>query len=170
MPVIRYASGVLDDGLFVFGNSMAEVLNNVKLTPKQRAWLKYYIETGNATEAARLAGYQAQSSHTFEQIGYENLRKLEIPITDLMDQMGLSDAFLMSKLRDGLDAMTVKTASDKGMITDEREYVDFPTRQGYLDMALKLKGKYPAERKVVEGDPEKPIVVKVLKGISMDDL
>ena len=28
------------------------------LTPKQRAWCDYYIETGNGTEAARRAGYK----------------------------------------------------------------------------------------------------------------
>lgn len=30
----------------------------MKLTPKQKAFADYYIECGNATEAARKAGYQ----------------------------------------------------------------------------------------------------------------
>ena len=33
----------------------------MKLTPKQKAFADYYIECGNATEAARKAGYQSKS-------------------------------------------------------------------------------------------------------------
>ena len=44
----------------------------MKLTPKQQAFADYYIETGNATEAARRAGY---SEDTARQIGAENLTK-----------------------------------------------------------------------------------------------
>lgn len=46
-----------------------------KLTPKQKAFADYYIETGNATEAARRAGY---SEKTAVAIGNENLRKPNI--------------------------------------------------------------------------------------------
>ena len=42
------------------------------LTPKQKAFADYYLETGNATEAARRAGY---SEDTARQIGAENLTK-----------------------------------------------------------------------------------------------
>ena len=43
-----------------------------ELTPKQKAFADYYIETGNATEAARRAGYSAK---TAKQTGAENLSK-----------------------------------------------------------------------------------------------
>ena len=43
-----------------------------KLTPKQKAFCDYYIETGNATEAAIKAGY---SKKTAKVIGNENLSK-----------------------------------------------------------------------------------------------
>jgi phage terminase small subunit len=43
-----------------------------KLTPKQKAFADYYIETGNATEAAIKAGY---SKKTARVIGQENLQK-----------------------------------------------------------------------------------------------
>ena len=42
------------------------------LTPKQQAFADYYIEYGNATEAAKRAGY---SEDTARQIGTENLSK-----------------------------------------------------------------------------------------------
>lgn len=42
------------------------------LTPKQQAFADYYIKCGNATEAAKRAGY---SEKTAQQIGSENLSK-----------------------------------------------------------------------------------------------
>lgn len=46
-----------------------------KLRPKQKAFADYYIECGNATEAAVKAGY---SKKTARQIGTENLSKPSI--------------------------------------------------------------------------------------------
>lgn len=46
-----------------------------ELTPKQKAFADNYIECGNATEAARKAGY---SEKTARQIGAENLTKPSI--------------------------------------------------------------------------------------------
>lgn len=46
-----------------------------KLTPKQKAFADYYIETGNATEAAIKAGYSKKTAYS---IGNENLKKPEV--------------------------------------------------------------------------------------------
>lgn len=46
-----------------------------KLTPKQKAFADYYIELGNATEAAIRAGYNKK---TARQIGSMNLTKVDI--------------------------------------------------------------------------------------------
>ncbi|WP_326492560.1 terminase small subunit [Alicyclobacillus dauci] len=60
-------------------------MNNVKLTPKQQAFCDYYIETGNATEAARKAGYKGKN---LNRVASENLSKLDIQnyITERMAQ------------------------------------------------------------------------------------
>ena len=47
----------------------------MELTPKQKAFADYYLETGNATEAAKRAGYSENSA---KQIGTENLTKPSI--------------------------------------------------------------------------------------------
>lgn len=47
----------------------------MKLTPKQKAFCDYYIETGNASEAARRAGYSEKTART---IGQQNLAKRAI--------------------------------------------------------------------------------------------
>ncbi len=44
----------------------------MKLTPRQKDFCEYYLQTGNAAEAARKAGY---SPKTADAIGRENLRK-----------------------------------------------------------------------------------------------
>lgn len=48
-------------------------MDNTKLTPKQKAFADYYIELGNATEAARRAGYKKPNVQ-----GSQNLEKLSI--------------------------------------------------------------------------------------------
>ena len=52
---------------------MNEELNWDKLTEKQRRFIDYYIETGNATKAAGMAGYKGKN---LDNVGSENLGKL----------------------------------------------------------------------------------------------
>lgn len=47
-----------------------------KLTEKQKRFIDYYIKSGNATEAAREAGYKAKTDKAMQNIGSENLGKL----------------------------------------------------------------------------------------------
>lgn len=58
----------------------------MELTPKQKAFADYYIETGNATEAAIKAGYSKKTSRV---IGQENLTKPAIKtyIDEKMEQL-----------------------------------------------------------------------------------
>lgn len=55
-----------------------------KLTEKQERFIDYYIELGNATEAARRAGY---SEKTAKQIGNENLTKLDFFIKERLKEL-----------------------------------------------------------------------------------
>lgn len=56
------------------------------LTPKQQAFADYYLETGNATESAKRAGYSEQTAGI---IGFENLKKPNISsyIEERLDQI-----------------------------------------------------------------------------------
>jgi phage terminase small subunit len=47
----------------------------LKLTEKQKRFADYYIETGNATESARRAGYKGNN---LNKVASENLAKLDI--------------------------------------------------------------------------------------------
>lgn len=60
-------------------------MDNKKLTPKQKAFADYYIELGNATEAARRAGYKkpnVQGSQNLEKLSVKSYIKERIKILD----------------------------------------------------------------------------------------
>lgn len=86
----------------------------MKLTPKQKAFVDFYIELGNATESAIKAGY---SKKTAKEVGYENLTKPHIKnyIRERMKQIESERiakaeevlAFLSSSLRGEIDEEVV---------------------------------------------------------------
>lgn len=59
-------------------------MENKKLTEKQKRFIDYYIELGNATEAAKRAGYSERSA---KQIGNENLTKLDFFIKERLKEL-----------------------------------------------------------------------------------
>lgn len=124
-----------------------------KLTLKERKFIQGFVRLGNATKAAEAAGYSSKTRAALRVKGSDNLRKLALPIKQIMDRMGLDDVSLVGKLDEGLDAMLVKTASHEGRITDQVAYVDYPTRREYLDIAFKLRG-YPEK----DSDQEVPSI------------
>lgn len=120
-----------------------------KLTFKQRAWLDKYLETKNATEAA-MQVYDVKNRESAKVIGHENLTKLNFQ--ELMEEAGVSDAKLLQKLNEGLDATKVVSARITGKDADSRtddfiDVEDYPTRHKYLDTALKLKKKLDPKEK-----------------------
>lgn len=76
-------------------------MDESKLTEKQRRFIDYYIETGNATESCRRAGYKGNN---LDRVGHENLRKLE--------------SFIKVKLE----------AKDKERIASQDEVLEYLTR------------------------------------------
>lgn len=87
-------------------------MKNRKLTPKQQKFADYYIETGNATEAAIKAGY---SKKTAKQIGQENLTKpyLKEYIDERMKE--LADKRIMGMQ----EALELLTSIARGEMTEE---------------------------------------------------
>ena len=112
----------------------------VNLTFKRRKWLDLYLEEeGNATEAAMQA-YDCKDRKSAAAIGSQNLRMLKGTLADLMDLAGLTDAKLMLKLSDGLDAMKTEIAKHDGKLGQMQDFIDYPTRRAYLEMGLKMRG------------------------------
>ena len=121
----------------------------MNLTPKQKAFADCYIECGNATEAARKAGYKEESCRT---IGCQNLTKRNISAYiaermqvqnearvasadevlqffssvmrgEVKDQFGL-DAALSDRLNAGKELMKRYAAADNTARADVPQIID----------------------------------------------
>lgn len=113
------------------------------LTLKQQKWIDAYIANGgNATEAARQAGYDSTDYTTLSVIGTENLAKLRPKLADVLDKHGLTLDTAAAATAEALQANTVKTATLHGQITDEREYPDHPTRLAAARNVFQLRGAF----------------------------
>jgi len=110
---------------------MPKITSNNGLSLKQRKWIKEYIETGNATEAA-MRVYKVKDRASAGSIGTENLQKLALP--ELMEEMGLTDVALVNIGTEGM------TKPVKQSITGE-VHPDYTTRHRYWDTMLRLKRK-----------------------------
>ncbi len=110
----------------------------VKLTKKERGFVKDYIATGNGTEAA-LNNYDIQSKdpeNVAAVIAHENLTK---PKIQNAIQEALPDELLARVHLEGLQA----TKTDADYVVE-----DYAVRHKYLDSAYKIKGTYAPEKTV----------------------
>ena len=103
-----------------------------KLTEKQQRFIDYYIETGNATEAARRAGYEAKSEKAMQNIGSENLGKLGDYIKERMKPA--QD----KRIADADEVLQYLTAVMRGEVKDT---FDFDTSVRDRNKAAELLGK-----------------------------
>ena len=111
-----------------------------KLTIKQRKWMKYYIETGNSTLAAKKAGYAFGTS------GPENLSKpiIRQAFMTLLDKKGLTDEKIVDKLIELIEAKKQISANitygdADGKTTDFIEVPDNQTQIKATELLLKVK-------------------------------
>lgn len=133
------------------GDKISTIPSEQKKTIKQRKWLKLYLECGNASEAA-FKVYNCKNRESAANIGWENVRKLDF--SNLMEESGLTDAYLNKKLDEGLGATKQIGARkivqgarvgheikvDSTTDTDDFiEVADYAIRHKYLETALKLK-------------------------------
>ena len=94
---------------------MAAKPSKKRLTPREQAFISYYLIDPNATQAARLAGY---SPKTARQIGYENLTKPHIVAEIKRRRATMLDALQMDA--DELPARMICS----GLLATERARVE----------------------------------------------
>lgn len=82
------------------------------LTPKQKAFADYYIECGNATEAAKRAGYKEKSAYA---TGSENMRKPQIIEYIEERQKQIED----SRIASAAEVMRYFTSVMRGEVKDQ---------------------------------------------------
>lgn len=130
-----------------------------KLTPRQQAFAEYYIQTGNATEAAKQAGY---SKKTAGVIGDENLKKPYIKeyIDNRLEEMSVERVATAQEVMETLTrvlrreeketvVVTIKThkswydENGKKQIldTEEPQLVEVPPKLSDVNKSAELIGK-----------------------------
>ena len=84
----------------------------MKLTPKQKAFADEYLICGNATEAAKKAGYKERAAYA---MGAENLKKHQISAYIAERQKQIED----SRIADVKEVMKFYSAVLRGEVKDQ---------------------------------------------------
>lgn len=87
----------------------------MELTPKQKAFADYYLECGNATEAAKRAGYKEKAAYA---MGAENLKKPQILTYIAKRQKEIED----ERIADISEVLRFFTSVMRGEIKDQFEF------------------------------------------------
>ena len=108
-----------------------------RLTGKQRLLIKGLQEGKSVLQAALAAGYAPSTakSHVYQSPAVRSA------VAELMDRQGLGDETLLAKLKEKLEA-TERRNYGKSWVKLPVHHVQLQA----LDMALKLKGLYPAAK------------------------
>ena len=113
----------------------------MKLTPKQKAFADYYIELGNATEAAQKAGYKGNN---LNRIASENLSKLDIKqyIEEKMEEISSNRIAKAEEVLQYLTRVIRDEETEQVVVT--KSAGDFITEIEIVDKKLDAKDKIKA--------------------------
>lgn len=113
----------------------------MKLSPKQKAFAEYYIETGNATESAIKAGY---SKKTARVIGQENLLKPAIK-SYIDEKMKELESKRIAKAEEVLEYLTrVLRGEETEQVVVTENIGDFMSEAKVIDKEISAKDKIKA--------------------------
>lgn len=130
---------------------------------KREIWLQHYLNKDNkdtyfkAGPSARAAGYQCSDETGFYAIGSMNKKHWEERIQKWLNDEGLGEIALKSKLLKLLDAKKTMFFTHMGEVTDQRTVDALDTQIKALHMALKAKGEYAPEKRELSGPGGGPI-------------
>ncbi|MHA1305479.1 MAG: hypothetical protein ACTSPI_17405 [Candidatus Heimdallarchaeaceae archaeon] len=114
------------------------------LTFNEKSFLTNYIATwGNATESARLA-FKITDTEKARAKGAMQLKKLEQPLSVILDDLGLTDTQLALSFVNGLGATKVYPYAGKIY-----KVPDWQARLAYLRILLRIKGLLPTKMRAL---------------------
>lgn len=117
-----------------------------KISVKQQKFIDAYIELGNATEAAKRAGYKCRSAHAYESLGAENVRKLEPFINERMKELK------QAKTADLNEVLEFLTSVLRGEVT---ETVFNPIDGQQKEVRTNVRSRVDAARELLKRYPSK---------------
>jgi len=118
------------------------------LTTRQNLFLKEYMQTGNATEAA-MKVYNCKDRASAAALGSRMLRNVKIfdEVEFWLNKLGITDREIAKTIKEGLQATKVISAVSTNKDADEKtmDFIDVPdwnARNKTLEMLLKMRGKF----------------------------
>jgi len=111
------------------------------LSLKQKLWVDAYVETGNATAAARTAKYKGTNG-SLGVIGCENLKRLKAFIRKKLDETSLNDERVDIVLSSALEAKETKFFQHEGKVISRRNVANWAVRLRAVDMYNRIKARY----------------------------
>lgn len=118
---------------------------DIQLKPQQARFVRAYIETGNATTAAKAAGCKCSSEDSFRVRGSQLLKECNHPIQSLMAEAGIASLELLRRVSNGLGAKDEQACIEKGKV-HKWTTPNWGARARFTDMAIKLYGGYPKQQ------------------------
>lgn len=151
---------------------------NTKKEPKtvrQKKFFKNVSEGMTTRQAAIKAGYNEASAHVSAS---QNIKNYQDYWSKMLDKAGCSDEVICQTIAEGLKATKVigylhsvnkdqdgqmhKIKPDEVVANEFVEVPDYPTRAKFVDIALKLKNAYPANKHEVAGKDGGPLEVNIV--------
>jgi len=157
----------------------------IKRSLRQRKFIKAYIDNGGNATKAYMEMNPKYKGKWARKLGSRMWTKLDISFDELIELTGITDLSLNKKLNEGLDANKTisvipispkKNQENSTNLPDADskniEFVEVPDygiRFRYLDMAYKIKDKYPSEKHDVTMKGELKLIDAKRKLISKID-
>ena len=124
--------------------STSKNMERIKRPPKtikEKKFVKEYLKSGNATEAAARV-YDVSTRDVARNIGAQNVAKLSI--VDIMEKRGLTDEKIAETLKDAMEAnKPISAVSGRDAGEASMDFIDVPDGQARLkatELASKIKG------------------------------
>lgn len=133
---------------------------------KANVWFFHYTDKSNpktfmnATESARLAGFNCKSERNFRSVGWLMRKRMDDQIAKWLKKYGLSDSVLYKKLLDLMDATEVRHFQKDGKVTDTRVIRALSIQLKALELACKIKGIVAPEKLEVTGKDGQAIKIQ----------
>jgi len=128
-----------------------------KLTPRQHAFVKNLAKGASQKDAFIAAGYKAKHP---DQGAHQALKQIQGKVPQIMDQMGLTDHFLIEKY-----LVPLLDAEETKFFNEGKKRINVAAlgiRHTALDTAFKLRGSYaPRDPKKAEQFGIKVVVVDI---------
>jgi NifB/MoaA-like Fe-S oxidoreductase len=84
--------------------------------------------------------------------------ELMVPFAKRLEQAGITDSYLVKKLKAELEANDIKLFAHEGIARDKQEVPAWLIRQKARQDAHKLRGDYPAEKHELAGVGGEPLI------------